>query len=179
MSKIKFELTFDTESYEFSVVNTETGEIQTCKVSKKKKSNKNESPIPTLTLESNKYILNQAAIDALEVQPDDKIDIKYEKQGKQMIPVIANDEVWQTHSGNRLTKSYTVAFRGSKNEQLSKYGTTFTLIPHEKEVGRFYLDNGTSKEEESTLEDEFDDLQDIIDNPDDTEIESALFNFDY
>jgi hypothetical protein len=40
--------------------------------------------------------------------------------------------------GNKLTKTNTISFRGSANEKLSEYGTTFTLEPSEDE-GIFYL----------------------------------------
>ena len=75
-------------------VDTETGEILKTELikrsvdkenikavdapKKKKSSKKEESNIPTLTLEENKYYLNSAAIELMGVSADDKIDIKYE-----------------------------------------------------------------------------------------------------
>ena len=156
-------------------VDTETGEMTTKCISRKiDKSNfevveekskrktskvkKEESSEPILTLEDNKYCLTQAAADLMGVEPDCKLDIKYEKRGKETVPVIGSDDVWGTKGGNKLTKSLTVACRGSKNEELSKFGQEFTLVPHEKKDGLFILQNGTAKVE---IDDEVEDLQDL------------------
>ncbi len=178
-------------------VDTETGEMASKCISRKidksnfevteakprkKASAKNESSEPKLILESNKYQLTQAAVDLMGVEPDCKIDIKYEKQGKNVIPVIGSDESFGTHSGNRLTKSLTVACRSSKNEELAKFGTEFTLIPHPKKDGIFILSTGsveTDKEGEDEEEISFPDIdiQDMIDDKDAeiTEINSSMF----
>lgn len=46
----------------------------------------------------------------------------------------------------------------SKNEELSKFGQEFTLVPHEKKEGLFILQNGATKVE---IDDEVEDLQDL------------------
>lgn len=189
-------------------VDTETGEMTTKCISRKvDKSNfevvedkpkrktskfkKEESSEPTLTLEENKYCLNQAAADLMGVEPDCKLDIKYEKRGKETIPVIGTDSAFGTKQGNKLTKSLTVACRGSKNEELSKYGTEFILVPHETKDGIFLLQNedvkleralddtidkGDKPEEEIDLPMDID-LQDLIDDKDATvtEVSSSMF----
>ena len=185
MSILKFEFTYDTSSEEFSVVNTSTGEIKTVSTKKKIKTNKiEESSIPQLTLEDNKYSLNTAAVNLLQVQAGDKIDIKYQKVNGKIQPVIATDEVFGTKGGNVLSKSNTVACRGNKQNELSKYGRQFTLTPHES--GMFILtgdgtveelkgdDNVAVEDEDLSL-----DLADIIDGKDAdiTEIDSSLFTF--
>lgn len=156
-------------------VDTETGEMTTKCISRKvdksnfevteekskrktSKSKKEESFEPILTLEDNKYCLTQAAVDLMGVEPNCKLDIKYEKRGKETVPIIGSDEVWGTKSGNKLTKSLTVACRGSKNEELSKFGKEFTLIPHDKKEGLFILQNESTKIE---IDDEIEDLQDL------------------
>ena len=188
-------------------VDTETGEMTTKCISRKvdksnfeateekpkrktSKSKKEESFEPLLTLEDNKYCLTQAAVDLMGVEPNCKLDIKYEKRGKETIPVIGSDESFGTHSGNKLNKSLTVACRGSKNEELSKYGTEFILVPHETKDGIFVLQNEYAKleralddtlekpdkpEEEIGLPDI--DLQDLIDDKDATitEVSSSMF----
>lgn len=195
-----------TLKYQVSV-DTETGEMITKCISRKvdksnfevaedkpkrktPKAKKDESSEPTLTLEDNKYCLNQAAVDLMEVEPDCKLDIKYEKRGKETIPVIGTDTAFGTKQGNKLTKSLTVACRGSKNEELSKYGTEFILVPHETKDGIFILQNEDAKLEralDDTLEkpDEPEeeiglpdiDLQDLIDDKDATitEVSSSIF----
>lgn len=134
---------------------TETGEVKTVCVSRdiekgagkpkqtttrtRTTKKKEESTEPLLTLEENKYILTQAACDLLGVIPGDKIDIKYDKKNKKdFIPVIGSDESFGTKQGNKLTKSNTVVCKGSKNDELSKYGTEFRLEPTET-AGIFFL----------------------------------------
>lgn len=194
-----------TLKYQVSV-DTETGEMTTKCISRKidknievvdakptkrtSKAKKNESSEPTLTLEENKYCLNQAAADLMGVEPDCKLDIKYEKRGKETVPVIGTDTAFGTKQGNKLTKSLTVACRGSKNEELSKYGTEFILVPHKTKDGIFVLQNEDAKLEralDDTLEkpDEPEeeiglpdiDLQDLIDDKDATitEVNSSMF----
>ena len=159
------------------IADTETGEVETKCISKKidkKETTSKASSKATLTLEENKYRLNQAAIDLMGVEPDCKIDIKYEKRGKNTVPVIGSDEAFGTKGGNKLTKSLTVACRGSRNEELSKYGNVFTIIPHETKEGLFILDNGNLPKEE---EEEDIDIDLSIIDADVEEIDSNNFKF--
>lgn len=94
---------------------------------------------PTLFLENGKYQLNKAALAYMNVQPEDRIDIKYKKVGKLTYPVIGTDENFGTKTGNKLTKSNTVSLRGVKHEKLSEYGTRFTLVPFKEDAGLFVL----------------------------------------
>lgn len=184
MSILKFEFTYNTETKEFSVTNTETGEVKSIKTTPKKsifKKKDDGSTIPTLTLEDNKYCLNNAAVELMQVQPDDKLDIKYEKRGNKTVVVIGNDEIFGTHSGNRLTKSFTVACRGNKNNELAKFGTEFTIVPHDAKIGLFILNSEKTKEEPNgdeniSIEDELD-INLSLDNEDAnvTEIDASLF----
>lgn len=156
-----------------------------------RKPKKGERSEPVLTLEDNKYCLNTAAVELMGVEPDCKLDIKYDKNGKTTIPVIGTDEAFGTKQGNKLTKSFTVACRGSKNEELAKYGKEFILVPHESKDGIFVLTS-----EDAVIEQAFDDdvenidlpseeielpgdidLQDLIDNEDAkiTEVNSSMF----
>lgn len=179
MSIVKFEFSYDTENGEFSVVNTETGEVKTAKAKPKKSIFKNDgSTVPTLTLEDNKYCLNSAAVQLMGVEPDDKLDIKYEKRGNKTVVVIGNDEIFGTHGGNRVTKSFTVSFRGNKNAELSKFGTEFTITPHDSKEGLFILNTETVEEEikgdeNVSIEDELSFLMDEDANV--TEIDASLF----
>ena len=195
---LKYQVKVDTETGEMTTKcvsrkidksNFEVSEVKPVK--KTSKAKKEESSEPTLTLEENKYCLNQAAADLMGVEPDCKLDIKYEKRGKETVPVIGTDTAFGTKQGNKLTKSLTVACRGSKNEELSKYGTEFILVPHETKDGIFVLQNEDSKLEQA-LDDTLEkpdgpeedielpmdiDLQDLIDDEDATitEVSSSMF----
>lgn len=140
--KLTFNLIVDTSTGEFEVINTETGETKSVKVETKKrtsKKKKDDDPTPKITLEDNKYSLNSAAVELMGVEPDDRLDIKMEKQGKRLQPVIGSNEVFKTKSGNRVTKTFTVSCRGKANDELSKYGSVFTLEPHPSKEGLFIM----------------------------------------
>lgn len=188
------------------LVDTETGEVTNeekditsllsgVSISKEKKTTSSKAtkvkddgnPNPTLKLEDNKYILNNAAIEALGVEEGDKIDIKYEVKNKKKTPVIGSADSFGTKGGNKLTKSHTVSYRGKNNEELSKYGDEFAFKDRDKVPGTFYLIGNTveetiANEEESADNDidlagEIDNIEDEIDNPDSNEVLPDDLNF--
>ena len=138
-------------TYEMSV-DTETGEVLETKlidrsVNKPVKAMKatasevvqyNDKE-PKLYLEDNKCRLNSKAISLMGISPGDKLDIKYDEGKNGSVPVIGTDEAFGTKGGNKLTKSNTIACRGSKNEELSKYGKEFVLAVHPSKAGLFVL----------------------------------------
>lgn len=149
------------------------------------KSKIQENPNPILTLEENKYVLTTGAVELLGVEAGDKIDIKFQKVGKQTIPVIGSDEVFGTKGGNKLTKTNTVSCRGKANDELSAFGTEFTLEEHPNKKGLFILrgENTPKVTPEATPEPEEDDEDLSVDLVDDEEEESVEiseddFNFD-
>ena len=164
--------------------------IEIKKTSTKKSKKVDDGGKATLTLEDKKYILSPSAVELMGVEPDDKLDIKYTKVGKDMLPVIGTDEAFGTHSGNRLTKSLTVAYRGSKHDELAKYGTEFILIPNESKEGTFIL-KGDESELDKVLEETAElpvieedlelpidvDIQEFIDDEDAniTEVDPSIF----
>lgn len=103
--KLTFNLVVDTSTGEFEVINTETGETKSVKAETKKrtssKKKKDDDPTPKITLEDNKYCLNSAAVDLMGVEPDDRLDIKMEKQGKLLIPIIGTNEAFGTKAGKK------------------------------------------------------------------------------
>ena len=138
---------------------------------------------PIITLEPNKLVLTQGAVDLLQVCADCRIDIKYKKKDKQAVPIIGTDTAFGTKSGNKLTKSNTVSYRGSANEKLSAYGTTFKLEPTEDE-GIYYL-VGDKVQEENSVPDEIIDIENELDiesldniniDEDDKDLEKFDFN---
>lgn len=180
-------------------VNPETGEIDTkcinrsinksgftvTEVKQTKKSKRVDSGIPELTLEDNKCRFNDSAIELMKLSPDDKIDIKYEKRDKKMIPVIGTDEAFGTKGGNKLTKSLTIACRGSKHDELAKYGDYFTIKPHESKENLFILIGNLMPEDELTgdeninAEDELpidEGIEEMLNNKEDN---NEITNFDF
>lgn len=152
-----------TLTYEMSV-NTDTGElletrlidrsvnksdIKPSKSVSKKKVTKDEDPEPKLFLEDNKFRLNSAALELLKIDVEEgvKLDIRYENNNGRSIPILGIEEIFGSKGGNKLTKSGTVAFRGVKNEELSKYGREFTVIPHTNKIGLFILSSGEQVQE--------------------------------
>lgn len=86
-----------------------------------------DSAEPQLTLEDNKYILNQSAATFIGAKWEDRLSIKYQKIEGLTFPIIGTDVAFGTKGGNKLTKSLSVSCRGKANEMLSKYGNTFTV----------------------------------------------------
>lgn len=182
---LKYQVTVDTETGEMTTkcikrtVDKTNFEVSEKKTAKKKVVEDNSSP--QLTLEDNKYRLNTAAIELMGVSAESKIDIKYEKQGKTMIPVIGSDEAFGTRSGNRLSKSNTVACRGSKHEELVKYGNVFQIIPHDSKAGLFILKGDAQVDtldgDENVSIDEEIDISQLIDDKDNNIEEINSFDF--
>ena len=136
-------------TYEMSV-DTETGEILETKlidrnVNKPVKAVKTvqketiQDEEPKLYLEDNKCKLNSAAVSLMGISPGDKLDIKYDEGKNGSIPILGTDAAFGTKGGNKLTKSNTIACRGSKNEEHSKYGKEFVLAAHTSKDGLFVL----------------------------------------
>lgn len=136
--KVLFTYEQDDETGEVKVINREVVNDDLPKAKKattKKTSKKNvdENPNPELTLEDNKYVLNNAACELLGVEADDRISIKMEKRGNIRVPVIGADINFGTQGGNRLTKSNTVSYRGKNHDLLAEYGTVFSFEATDKE----------------------------------------------
>lgn len=138
---------FDPETGEYTPVSREIIEDKGA-IEKKPKTSKKKTAVteiegvtgPAIILEDNKYCLNQEAVDALGVTPEDRLEIKYERKGKTRTPVIGSNEAFGTKGGNKLTQSFTVSCRGKANEMLAEFGKVFTLTPHPSSEGLFILE---------------------------------------
>ena len=140
------------------------------------------NPDPIITLDSNKLILTQGAVDLLQVCADCRVDIKYKKKDKKAVPIIGTDAAFGTKSGNKLTKSNTVSYRGAANEKLSAYGTTFKLEPTE-DKGIYYL-IGDKVQESNPVPEEIIDIEkeldiEALDNLNIDEDDKNLEKFDF
>ena len=148
---------------------------------KKSTSKVDDNPEPLITLEANKLVLTKGAVDILKPCEDCRIDIKYKKKDKKLVPVIGTDAAFGTKAGNKLTKTNTVSYRGAANDKLSAYGTVFRLEPTEED-GIFYMIGDKSPKEPEAAK-ELVDINSDLDIPRLEEIDNAddkdLGNFDY
>lgn len=121
-------------------ITVDSAGTKTSKSSTKKttSSKVDENPEPLITLEANKLVLTKGAVEALNPCEDCRIDIKYKKKDKKLVPVIGTDAAFGTKAGNKLTKTNTVSYRGAANDKLAAYGTVFRLEPTDED-GIFYL----------------------------------------
>ena len=119
---------------------------------------------PLIHLLEGKWQLNNKAVELTGFEPEMKLDIKFEKKGRNTTPVLCEDE----KSGNRLTKTFTVSCRGSKHDNLAEYGDTFEVIPYESKDGYFKLKGNVEKE------DDIIDVPEEITNPDNFEEEGTV-----
>ena len=163
-------------------ITVDTASAKTSKSSTKKSTSKiDDNPEPLITLEANKLVLTQGAVDALNPCEDCRIDIKYKKKDKKLVPVIGTDAAFGTKAGNKLTKTNTVSYRGAANDKLSAYGTVFRLEPTEED-GIFYMIGDKSPKEPEAPK-ELVDIDSELDIPSLEEIDNAddkdLGNFDY
>ena len=148
---------------------------------KKSTSKVDDNPEPLITLEANKLVLTQGAVDALNPCEDCRIDIKYKKKDKKLVPVIGTDAAFGTKAGNKLTKTNTVSYRGAANDKLAAYGTVFRLEPTEEE-GIFYM-IGDKNPKEPEAPKELVDIESELEVPSLEDLDNAddkdLGNFDF
>lgn len=145
-------LDFDPETNKFKVVSQE----QTKEKIKKTTTTKitvEETGEGIVILEDNKICLNQCAAQLLNIKPDDRVAIQYNKGKNCLIPIIASTTTLGVSTGNKLTKGLTVSFKGKANVELAKFGSRFTLeeIPNQKNV---YILRGEGSNIETTTHDE-------------------------
>lgn len=172
--KMLLTVDYDPESNTYTPIKQE---IVTDKVTKSKaKVEKEESPDPIIKLESNKYVLNQAAVNLLGVKWEDRILIKYQKVEGVTFPIIGTDKAFnELGGGNKLTKSLTVSCRGKANELLVKYGTTFS-VTNMKEFKDLFVLVGDAEVQPEEPVDNIEIKEDDADNVDlvlDTTLEEA------
>lgn len=104
-------------------------------IEKKKKTTKKvkevlvEGEVASLKLEPNKLIFNGKAVKLMDLNPEDRIIIEYRKDEKKvLIPIIGKDVDFNAvGNGNKVTKSFTVTYRGAANKVLAEYGEEFSI----------------------------------------------------
>lgn len=80
-------------------------------------------------VKENKLVISPKSVSLLQCVYGDRISINYIQYDKELtFPVIGKSSVFADQdSGNRLTKSNTVSFRGFQRDLLLKYGNVFIL----------------------------------------------------
>lgn len=153
MSKIELKVWYDeeTKSLTYTTGDGKPFSLETGMPVEARKSQPEEvilpSDIPTLTLEEDKYVLNDLAISALEARPGlDKLVIREIVADDPLpVPAIAKNSAWNLSSGNILRKNCTVSYKGKQREILEPKGHAFELVPFG--AGFFILKSLETQEE--------------------------------
>lgn len=177
---ILFHYEVDEATGEIKYIGKEEIIVDTKKTTSTKKSTSTKidtNTEPVITLESNKLVISKGAIDLLEVYEDCRIDVKYKKVDKVSIPVIGTGRAFgKDESGNKLTKTNTVSFRGAANDKLAGFGTIFKLEPTET-PGVFYL-KGDKEPSETKVPEELVNIDEELNVLDSIEIDDDV-DFDF
>lgn len=132
-----------------------------------------------ITLEPTKLVFNNKTVADMGIEYEDRIVIKWEKAGKTLIPIIGKDEAFDEEgSGNKVTKTNTVGYKGKQNAVLAELGTQFTIEPYKEGVWK--LISTTSPTTFKTLEDTIKTVERVepdllIESGDETEIDELQF----
>lgn len=125
---------------------------------------------PKLFRNSNTLSMNNAAFNLMGLKVGDRMEIGYRRVNNITFPVI-----FKSDKGNKISKSYSIACRGTVNKELEKYGKEFDvkvfaddiykLIPKEniieEELNDPYIEVPELEDKEETLDDE---LNELLDN---------------
>jgi len=123
-----FDLDTETVSNVKCLVDEVSATAKRAASTKKPKAKDDDEPTPIVRLEDNKLVFNSKAAKALEIEWQSRVNIKYEKFGNRRMPIIGSDLSFDEEgSGNKLTKTNTISYRGTANKVLSEYGNEFHL----------------------------------------------------
>lgn len=166
----------DTETNEVIVEERLLGEeTKKTRKSRSKASKPDDNdPTPKLTLVEGKYTFNAAAVELIGFEPETKLDIKYEKRGRDVTLVLCEDE----REGNRLSKSYTVSCKGQKRERLEKYGTEFVISQYPDKDGFFKLTATNAPEDDIIDVPEIETVEGLDEAGSDIDFDNLNFSFD-
>lgn len=95
---------------------------------------KKENRFPTVEVKENKLVISPKAIGMIGCITGDRITIQYFQESPTVtFPIIGLSSVFaDPDSGNKLTKSNTVSFKGFQRKVLIQYGTEFVLEPFQE-----------------------------------------------
>lgn len=169
--------------------NEKTNSVSNVKVIKSSSVNTNESQSWDLSVDENKLILTDTAIDKLNAIAGDRVSVNYWTVDNQTTyPIISKSELFTDgQSGNKLTGKGTISFKGQQRTSLLKFGSLFTFTDFVGRDGKiqdgvFVLtpieDNRTSINE-SDFTDEKEASLDLNSNNIEDEIDKILGNESY
>lgn len=142
------------------------------RTSSRSKAPKDDDPVAKITVLDNKLQFNKAGVELTQFEPEQHISIQFEKRGRVVTPLISvNDK------GNRLTKTYTVSFRGQQRDTLLQYGTIFEIIPYEDKEGIFKLKGDAPEVEDDIVDipEEMSSTEDIENSLDEINLDDFTF----
>ena len=133
-----------------------------------------------LQLLDNKYELNGSAINLLGINVGDRVDIKYQMVDGIKYPIIGSSNAWKSASGNKLTKSSTVSYRGIANQMLAEYGDEFTFSEWKNHEGLYVLIGNKEiiQDENIELPDDTPEVDLSDDNIKEDDFDLSDFNFE-
>ena len=138
-----------------------------------------------MKVEDAKLVFNNKIVADMGLVYQDRLVIKYKQLDgqKKPMPLIAKDVDWaEEGTGNKLTKTNTLSYRGKANTILSEYGTEFTIEPYKEGIWKLISKNegvvkATAPVTRKEVEAKADDLDVSINVDDDNtdEIEEIAF----
>lgn len=153
------EATGEIKNQEFDVLDIISEKLATrpVKKSSSSKSKLIEDDTPKLILEDSKYSLTTGALKLLNVEPgsEDRLCIERQKIGTEEYPLISTPLGFgmSISKGNKITKTGTVRFSGTKHNELAEFGNEFILVPHPNSDKIFILtSDGKVPEGNASLE---------------------------
>lgn len=132
-------ITFDIETETGTVTNVKTqveGEVKRrTTTTRKKEVVKELEDTVSIVREEGKLVFNNRAMADLKIEAGDRIVIKYEKGDKSLFPVIGTDFAFNEEgSGNKMTKSQTISYKGNQNTVLAEFGDEFTVEKYQDDI---------------------------------------------
>ena len=185
IKQISITFDFNTETEEVSNIKTVGSTEKKARTTTKKVKDVVEKMAneALITLEPNKLIFNSKAVFDMEIEYEDRIVIKWEKEGKKMTPIIGKDIAFDEEgTGNKVTKSNTITYKGKSNIVLSEHGSEFTIAPYREGVWKLIstsakgtISNPTISLEEVLEEAEETEADLLVDTDENTEIDTLTF----
>lgn len=152
MEKVNKQITvtfeFDVETGNVSKLKVFADGVEQKKKTTTKTSTKKEAVLEdkaVIVLEPNKLVLNNRCVADMQLVWEDRVVIKYEKFPgvKKPIPIIGKGESFdEPGSGNKLSKTNTIQYRGNANTILATYGTEFGLELYKEDIWKLIPING-------------------------------------